>query len=141
MSPSNTPCSEIYLDANATTAILPAAREAVLRTLDENYGNPGSPHGAGLRARTELENARRAAATMLGLPPERLIFNSGATEGIQTSILSDSPSGRAPLHSPVGHVGRAHAPQAPRPCYVTIRDHGSTRRRSAVKVLSDDEML
>src|SRR6516162_11091881 len=96
---SNSPCAEIYLDANATTTILPAARNAVLRVLDKNFGNPGSPHGAGLRARSELENARRAAATMLGLPAERLIFNSGATEGIQTSILSAlrAHAGKSPL--------------------------------------------
>ena len=99
MSTSNSPCAEIYLDANATTTILPAARNAVLRVLDKNFGNPGSPHGAGLRARSELENARRAAATMLGLPAERLIFNSGATEGIQTSILSAlrAHAGKSPL--------------------------------------------
>jgi cysteine sulfinate desulfinase/cysteine desulfurase-like protein/rhodanese-related sulfurtransferase len=114
MSPSNSPCSEIYLDANATTAILPAAREAVLRTLDENYGNPGSPHGAGLRARTELENARRAAATMLGLPPERLIFNSGATEGIQTSILSAlcAHAGKGPLTVLYGATEHKAVPEA-----------------------------
>jgi cysteine sulfinate desulfinase/cysteine desulfurase-like protein/rhodanese-related sulfurtransferase len=99
MSNPNSACTEIYLDANATTTILPAARDAVLRVLDENYGNPGSPHGAGLRARAELENARRVAATMLGLPPERLTFNSGATEGIQTSILSAlrAHAGKGPL--------------------------------------------
>ncbi|MBE9607913.1 aminotransferase class V-fold PLP-dependent enzyme [Chitinilyticum piscinae] len=81
-------CNEIYLDANATTALLPAAQVAMLRTLTDNYGNPGSPHGAGIRARLELERARNAAAAVLRVPAGQLIFNSGATEGIQTAVLS-----------------------------------------------------
>jgi cysteine sulfinate desulfinase/cysteine desulfurase-like protein/rhodanese-related sulfurtransferase len=114
MSTSNSPCTEIYLDANATTAILPAARDAVLRALDENYGNPGSPHGAGLRARSELEIARRAAARMLGLPLERLIFNSGATEGIQTAILSALRAhvGKGPLTVLYGATEHKAVPEA-----------------------------
>jgi cysteine sulfinate desulfinase/cysteine desulfurase-like protein/rhodanese-related sulfurtransferase len=83
-----TACSEIYLDANATTPVLPAAQAAMLRVLSDNYGNPGSPHGAGIRARLELERARSAAARVLHVPAAQLIFNSGATEGIQTAVLS-----------------------------------------------------
>ncbi|WP_373973796.1 aminotransferase class V-fold PLP-dependent enzyme [Chitinibacter sp. SCUT-21] len=81
-------CDEIYLDANATTSLLPAALVAMQRTLVDNFGNPGSPHGAGIRARQELERARSAAAKVLQVPASQLIFNSGATEGIQTAVLS-----------------------------------------------------
>ncbi|QZA81453.1 aminotransferase class V-fold PLP-dependent enzyme [Deefgea piscis] len=83
-----THCSEIYLDANATTPILPAAQAAMIRVLSDNFGNPGSPHGAGIRARIELDRARAAVAAVLQLPADDLIFTSGATEGIQTAVLS-----------------------------------------------------
>ena len=83
-----TTSSEIYLDANATTPILPAAQAAMIRVLSDNFGNPGSPHGAGIRARIELDRARTAVAAVLQLPANSLIFTSGATEGIQTAVLS-----------------------------------------------------
>src|ERR1700758_1464229 len=70
---------EIYLDANATTPVLPQARQAALAAMAEDYGNPSSIHSTGLGAR-----ARR----VLGAPTGRLLFTSGATEGIQTAVLS-----------------------------------------------------
>ncbi len=82
------PRMEIYLDANATTPVLPAARDAALAVMAESYGNPSSIHGAGLRARALLDEARACARRVLQAPSGRLLFNSGATEGIQTAVLS-----------------------------------------------------
>lgn len=80
--------TEIYLDANATSPILPAAAAAAMAALQDCYGNPSSSHASGLRARALRENARACARRVLGAPSGRLMFNSGATEGIQTSVLS-----------------------------------------------------
>jgi len=80
--------SEIYLDGNATSAVLPAAILAAARTMGEDFGNPSSTHATGLRARAILDAVRRRAARLLGVGGGRLMFNSGATEGIQTAILS-----------------------------------------------------
>jgi cysteine sulfinate desulfinase/cysteine desulfurase-like protein/rhodanese-related sulfurtransferase len=79
---------EIYLDANATTPVLPQAREAALAVMGELFGNPSSVHGAGLRARALLDSTRATARRVLGAPTGRLMFTSGATEGIQTAVLS-----------------------------------------------------
>jgi len=80
--------TELYLDSNATTGILPSALEAATRTLAESYGNPSSMHSAGLRAKAILDGARARACRLLGVGDGRLVFNSGATEGIQTAVLS-----------------------------------------------------
>ena len=79
---------EIYLDANATTPVLPQARAAALAVMADNYGNPSSIHGSGLKARARLDEARAAARHVLGVPTGQLLFTSGATEGIQTAVLS-----------------------------------------------------
>lgn len=79
---------EIYLDANATSPVLPAAIGAAQVALRQCFGNPSSSHAAGLRARALLDDARSRARRVLGAQEGRLIFTSGATEGIQTAMLS-----------------------------------------------------
>jgi cysteine sulfinate desulfinase/cysteine desulfurase-like protein/rhodanese-related sulfurtransferase len=78
----------IYLDANATSPILPAASAAAQAALSANFGNPSSTHAVGLRARAMLDATRATARRVLGAATGRLLFNSGATEGIQTAVLS-----------------------------------------------------
>ncbi|MBA5608337.1 aminotransferase class V-fold PLP-dependent enzyme [Duganella sp. FT3S] len=80
--------TEIYLDGNATTSVLPAAIAAAVDVMAQRFGNPSSSHSAGLRARDVLERTRACARRLLGVGSGRLMFNSGATEGIQTAVLS-----------------------------------------------------
>lgn len=79
---------EIYLDANATTAVFPPAQQAALAVMAEGFGNPSSTHASGLKARAILEQVRASARRVLDVPTGELFFTSGATEGIQTSVLS-----------------------------------------------------
>ncbi|MET0209484.1 MAG: aminotransferase class V-fold PLP-dependent enzyme [Burkholderiaceae bacterium] len=79
---------EIYLDANATTPVLPQARAAAMSAMADAFGNPSSIHGAGLKARAMLDEVRATARRVLHAPNGRLLFTSGATEGIQTAVLS-----------------------------------------------------
>ncbi|WP_439589444.1 aminotransferase class V-fold PLP-dependent enzyme [Hydrogenophaga sp.] len=79
---------DIYLDANATTPVLPQASAAALAVMEETFGNPSSIHGTGLRARALLDRVRASARRVLAAPTGQLLFTSGATEGIQTAVLS-----------------------------------------------------
>ena len=79
---------EIYLDSNATSPVLPAAIAAAADAMGTCYGNPSSTHITGLRARALLDTVRERARRVLGAGSGRVIFNSGATEGIQTAVLS-----------------------------------------------------
>ncbi len=81
---------EIYLDANATTPVLPEAAKAAHEAMQELFGNPSSNHTSGLRAREILESARRLAQSVLGVTSDQgqIIFTSGATEAIQLGIFS-----------------------------------------------------
>lgn len=79
---------EIYLDHNATTPVLPCAAAAVLHHMQTCFGNPSSSHSTGLKAKVELEATRSLARQVIGASRGQIIFTSGATEGIQTSVLS-----------------------------------------------------
>lgn len=79
---------EIYLDNNATTHVLPAAVAAARQAMELGFGNPSSTHATGLQAKAMMEATRQRARRLLGVGEGRLMFNSGATEGIQTAVLS-----------------------------------------------------
>jgi len=79
---------ELYLDANATTPVLPAARDAAMAAMADLYGNPSSVHSTGLKAKAVMETARERASRVLGVGDGKILFTSGATEGIQTAVLS-----------------------------------------------------
>ena len=79
---------EIYLDENATTRVQPAAAKAAQQVMEESYGNPSSSHITGLRAKQLLEKTRNLASKILNANNHNVIFTSGATEAIQTAILS-----------------------------------------------------
>jgi len=81
--------AEIYLDHNATTPVLPCAAAAVLHHMQSCFGNPSSSHSTGIKAKTELELTRQLARQVIGASSGQIIFTSGATEGIQTSIVSE----------------------------------------------------
>lgn len=79
----------VYLDCNATTHTHPIALQAAREAMELCYGNPSSTHITGLHAKSFLESAREAAAQAVGAgSADEIIFNSGATEGIQSSIFS-----------------------------------------------------
>jgi cysteine desulfurase len=77
----------IYLDNNATTAVLPEVAAAMEPFGGERYGNPSSRHSAGRKARRALEEARECVAAYLGAEPEEVIFTSGGTEANYLAIF------------------------------------------------------
>jgi cysteine desulfurase len=96
--------SEIYLDNNATTPLLPAVWEAMRPYLIDSFGNPASAHWAGRRARRALEDAREQTAALLGAYADEVIFTSGATEANNLALFG--LAGQPPAHlitSPVEH--------------------------------------
>lgn len=93
------PAFPIYLDHNATTPPHPAVIAAMEVAWREAYGNPGSRHSAGRRARRALEEARESVASILGAKPPEVVFTSGGTEANNAAIfgLTQGPSGTIAL--------------------------------------------
>ncbi|MGW5571243.1 cysteine desulfurase family protein [Nocardia thailandica] len=69
----------VYLDHAATTAMVPAAVEAMTAALTQ-VGNASSLHGSGRAARRRLEESRESIAADLGGRPSEVVFTSGGTE-------------------------------------------------------------
>lgn len=82
----------IYFDNNATTPLRPCVIDK-MNTVMQEVGNASSVHGAGRRARSHIETARRQVATLIGCIPENVIFTSGGTESLVTvlSAYKDAP--------------------------------------------------
>lgn len=77
----------IYLDNSATTAALPEVVAVMKEMLAENYGNPSSLHGLGIKAEKALGEARRQVAALIGARPTEICFTSGGTEANNWALL------------------------------------------------------
>ncbi|MBQ2617886.1 MAG: cysteine desulfurase [Oscillospiraceae bacterium] len=84
----------IYADNAATTPMSRAAIEAMLRCMEECYGNPSSLHTTGQRAKETLETAREEIASALNAAPRELIFTSGGSEADNQALRSAAALGR-----------------------------------------------
>jgi len=77
----------IYLDNNATTQLAPEALEEMLPFLQNSFGNASSRHHAkGWEAESAVKKARSLVAKLINADPQQVIFNSGATEGINNVL-------------------------------------------------------
>jgi cysteine desulfurase len=72
--------SQIYLDYNASTPIDPRVTAVMRPLLESGFGNPSSPHWAGVPARESVERARAQVAAFLGCTPDEVVFTSGGSE-------------------------------------------------------------
>lgn len=78
----------IYLDNNATTALDPAALEAMLPFLQASYGNPSSGYAFSRSVRKAVNQAREQVAALLGSDTDEIVFTSGGTEGDNAALFS-----------------------------------------------------
>lgn len=77
----------VYMDANATTPLLPEVVEAMRPYWTEHFGNASSIHLHGQTARTGVEQARETLAEFFNCHEAEVVFNSGGTEGDNTAIF------------------------------------------------------
>jgi len=71
---------QIYLDYNASTPIAPEVVAVMRGAMNRAFGNPSSPHWAGVPARQMVEKARGQLADLLGCTPQEVVFTSGGSE-------------------------------------------------------------
>lgn len=88
---------EVYLDNNATTKPLPEVREAIMRVMGEDFGNPSSAHSAGDRVREAMVASRDAVANLVGAEADQIVFMGSGTEANNTvfnSVVQCAPTGK-----------------------------------------------
>jgi cysteine desulfurase len=101
----------LYLDANATEPLRPAARAAALAAMDAT-GNPSSVHAAGRAARNILESSRESLAYQFKSRPQDIVFTSGATEANALAIHALGVNRRHLIGATEHDAVRAAAPDA-----------------------------
>jgi cysteine desulfurase len=77
----------VYLDYNATTPVAPDVVEAMMPFLGEDFGNAGSVHTPGQRARAAVDSARESVAALIGAKPSEIVFTSGGTEADNLALF------------------------------------------------------
>ena len=76
----------IYLDNISGTPLHADVKAAMVRYMDDGFGNPISQHKAGDAALAALEGARKEVAHLIGAQDEEIIFTSGGTESINQAV-------------------------------------------------------
>ncbi len=76
-----------YLDYGSTTPLRRSAREAMKPYLTDKYGNASSLYKLGRESRAAVEDARELVASLLGVSSREIIFTSGGTESLITSLI------------------------------------------------------
>jgi len=77
----------VYMDANATTPLLPEVMEAMRPYWMEAFGNASSIHRQGQQARKAVDHAREVVAQLFNCTEAEVVFNSGGTEGDNTAVF------------------------------------------------------
>jgi cysteine desulfurase len=77
----------VYMDANATTPLLPEVFDAMRPYFLEHFGNASSIHQHGQQARAAVEHAREQVADLIGSRPAEIVFTSGATESDNLALF------------------------------------------------------
>ena len=102
----------IYADNAATTQLDPAALEAMMQWLQDEYGNASQPYSFARAPKKALADSRAVIAECINAKPEEIYFTSGGTESdnwaIKGSAFAD-PDHRATITSQIEHHAVLHS--------------------------------
>jgi cysteine desulfurase len=120
---------KVYLDANATTPVLPEVWAAMRPYFDESCGNASSIHSYGQQARAAVEQARESVARLLHCRAAEVVFTSGGTEGDNLAVFGITAPGDHVITSAIEHsaIGKSCAHLQESGCDVTpvpVDGHG-----------------
>jgi cysteine desulfurase len=101
----------VYMDANATTPLLPEVLEAMRPFFIDAFGNASSIHQHGQHARAAVERAREQAAALLHCRPTEVVFTSGGTESDNTALFGVLRPGDHLITSAIEHHAVLHTAQ------------------------------
>jgi len=98
-----------YMDANATTPLLPEVLEAMRPFFLERFGNASSIHRPGQQARAAVDHAREAVAALIGARASEIVFTSGGTESDNLALFGILHEGDHLITSAIEHSAILHS--------------------------------
>jgi cysteine desulfurase len=101
----------IYMDANATTPLLPEVLEAMRPFWIEEFGNASSIHQQGQHARAAVDRARESVAALLNCRAAEVVFTSGGTESDNMALFGVLSQGDHLIATAIEHHAVLHAAQ------------------------------
>jgi cysteine desulfurase len=102
----------IYMDANATTPVLPAVLDAMRPYWSEEFGNASSIHQRGQHARAAVDRARESVAALLNCRAAEVVFTSGGTESDNMALFGLLSPGDHLITTSIEHHAVLHAAEA-----------------------------
>lgn len=85
--------TDVYLDYGTASPLHPAAREALLASVDA-FGDPLRLHSSGRRSREVLEDARQQIADGLSAQSDEIVLTSGGTESVALALRGVAEASR-----------------------------------------------
>jgi cysteine desulfurase len=99
----------IYMDANATTPVLPEVLDAMRPFWSEHFGNASSIHQPGQQARAAVDRARESVAALLNCRAAEIVFTSGGTESDNMALFGLLSPGDHLITTAIEHHAVLHA--------------------------------
>jgi cysteine desulfurase len=100
-----------YMDANATTPVLPQVLDAMRPFWSEQFGNASSIHQPGQHARAAVDRARESVAALLNCRAAEIVFTSGGTESDNMALFGLLARGDHLITTAIEHHAVLHAAQ------------------------------
>jgi len=101
----------IYMDANATTPLLPPVLDAMRPFWSQEFGNASSIHQRGQHARAAVDRARESVAALLNCRAAEIVFTSGGTESDNMALFGTLAPGDHLITTGIEHHAVLHAAQ------------------------------
>ncbi len=108
----------VYMDANATTPLVPEVLDAMRPYFIEHFGNASSIHQQGQQARAAVEQARETVAALINCRAAEIVFTSGGTESDNLALFGLVQPGDHLITSSIEHHAVLHAAEK-------LRDRGA----------------
>ena len=102
----------IYMDANATTPVLPEIVETMRPYWAESFGNASSVHQRGQQARAAVDQSRESVAALVNCRPAEVVFTSGGTESDNLALFGVLSPGDHLVTTAIEHHAVLHAAEA-----------------------------
>jgi cysteine desulfurase len=99
----------VYMDANATTPLLPEVLDAMRPFFLERFGNASSIHRPGQLARAAVDHARESVAALIGSRASEIVFTSGGTESDNLALFGILHAGDHLVTSAIEHSAVLHS--------------------------------